>query len=64
MWLGNKTKDFKKDEGHVNLPSKTFQSYDTIIILKMKLSLLISNLGRETEAGFLIHCLPTTGRDS
>lgn len=58
MWLGDKTKDLKKDEGHVNLPSKIFQSYDTIIILKMKLGLLISNLGRDIE-GRLFNLLPS-----
>lgn len=41
-WLGNKTKEIKKEEGHVNLPSKIFQSYDTTVILKIKLVDLLS----------------------
>lgn len=41
-WLGNKTKEIKKVGGHINLPSKIFQSHDTTIILKTKLSGLLS----------------------
>lgn len=47
-WLGDQTKEIKKDEGHVRLPSKIFQSYDTII-LNMKLSVLLSASEGERE---------------
>lgn len=41
-WLGNKTKEVKEEEVHVNLPSKIFQNYDTKIILKIKLLAILS----------------------
>lgn len=62
--LSDKTKEIKGGEDHVNLPSKIFQSYDTTIILKVKLSVLLPATEAEGEkVGFLNCCLPTVGRD-
>lgn len=55
----------KKEEGHINLPSKIFQSYDTTIILNIKMLVLLSGTyGERQKAGFLICCHPETGRDN
>lgn len=63
-WLGDQTKEIKKDEGHVRLPSKIFQSYDTTIILTWNSQSSYQQVREREKAGFSICHLPASGRDS